>query len=599
MDTLGQYVKRKYDAMCAKRSGMKAVWKAVSKYVLQRQSQFADETNGRVVRISIAGVSDDSAMDSARASATALGGALWPNADESFELAPHPLMCSMPEYKEQVETEEVRSYIKEATSRVRHSFSSEEAGFLIALGEHFDEQVTLGTSGIIGEEDHYNDIDPVFFRSANVETTVIDENYKGRIDTMGFERWLNIRQAVEQYGNKCSKELLEKAKQPENADSYVKIIQLVEPRPNGRKGADPWERPIADIHIEAANGNVLHEGGMDSMCAFMVRFRKLSGELYGRSLSTDALPLIQELNVVKRSFSLALGKQLDPPLGFYREMFGGAGTIDLSMGAKIPLNFTSGMANQNRPPVERFLEVPEPRVANERIQSMEERLAIKYLLDKLLDFNNKTRMTLGEAELRNDFRNQALGNIFARQMIELLYPIIMWTVGVYWRRKLLGLNPLTDAAEIALARAAGQPIFVMPKVFAEFYARTGKLPFTARFTSPAARAMRADALLGIEKFSNFVLALIGGGFADAADCYDVDKSLGLYRHHLGAPQECMRAADAIDEARKSRQQAQAQMAELQMQEQSSQVAKNAAKAAKDAAQAGLPPGGLPLGGFNG
>ncbi|HEY9791439.1 MAG TPA: portal protein [Candidatus Obscuribacterales bacterium] len=590
-NSLGNLTMRKYRQMLTHRDGMRNIIRLLSKFILLRNAWFGDSSYpNRVVRLSVTDVSDDTAIDASRSASTAFAAALWPNAEESFEAVPHPLMRTSVEGEALLLDEEVKRYYDHMTHKFRQPFAEADSNFLISWGEHWDEQIVLGTSGIYAEEDEYNDEIPCRFKTLSIETCVIDEGPDHRVDTFAMEYTWTVRMVVEKYGiENCSAQLQELYGTPEGQDSYVKIICMVRPRTGISPMADKREKknkPYAYICMEVATLNVLYEGGLDELSGFMARFRKRPGELYGRSLAMDALPTVKEQNVLRRGFSLALGKQLDPPIGFRQDQLGGAGTVDISMGAKVPI-YDTGVIPQSRPPVEPLITVPEPRVANERMTNIEEKINQKFLLDKLLDFNNKTRMTLGEAQLRTDFRNQALGNLFARQMTEILHPLIMWVIRLYWRRGFCGLHPVKDFVTIQLMKQAGQQPLVMPKPVADFYDKTGKLPFAIRFTSPAARAMRADALMGLEKLTNFVLALVTGGAAEAMDNLDVDETVRLYQHHVGAPNKALLPADKRDKARKIRQQAQANIRNLEAQEQQSVVAKNQAKAAKDNAQAGV------------
>jgi hypothetical protein len=60
----------------------------------------------------------------------------------------------------------------------------------------------------------------------------------------------------------------------------------------------------------------------------MVRLRKLPNEMFGRSFAMDALPTLRELNVLRKGYSSALGKILNPPMGYLHDMIGGAGVLD-------------------------------------------------------------------------------------------------------------------------------------------------------------------------------------------------------------------------------------------------------------------------------
>lgn len=587
---------RKYQAMLKHRDGMRQYYRILAKYVLMREAMFGDfKDNQRIAKITVSGVSDDTAVDCASAASNAFAGALWPNNEESFELTPHPLMRQSPAMEAQLQTEEINSYYEECTRRAREPFGQPEAGFLVAFGEHMREQVVMGTSGIMPEEQEQNDEVPCVFRSLSVETSLIDEDANNRVDTVAQEYSYTVRQAAEKYKVEnlapATRKLLET---PEGEDEMLKIIQLVRPRPGGTAGDVKAKKPWASIHMEVGSNHVLKNDGMDELGAFVVRFDKRPNELYGRSLAGNAIQSIKELNVLRKSATFQKARNADPPTGHRQEQLGGAGFADLSPGAKTTL-YDTGIIPQSRPPVEVLVTPSDTRGADERCDKLEQKMLVKFLLDKLFDFANKTRMTLGEAKIRQDFRNQALGNYFARQMTELLHPLIMWVVKLYWLRKYFGLHPVKDEFEIALMKMEGQQPFVMPKIVADFVDRTGKLPFAIMFISPAARAMRADAQQGLEELTNYVMALITGGMPDAADNFDADEAVRLYQRGAGAPNKALRARDKRDKARKARQDAQAQMMQLEVAEQQSGIQKNQMKAAKDAVSAGIQPGAMNIG----
>jgi hypothetical protein len=570
------------------RHGMRDTFDQISKYVLLRNAWWGDTSRATFTpRVTVKGVHNDIAVDCAEQAAAAFTGALWPNAQESFEVVPHPLMATSPEMKKLLRKKDVKAYYEEVTQRARQPFANEECGWSTAFAEHIHEQITLGTSGIVGEEDEYDLVNPCYFRAASIETCLIAEGDRNRIDSVAFEYSWTVSQVVERYGLKnCSDEVQRKYNVIENQEDIVRVLHIIYPRPQGRRGAPKINKAWASIHMELDTDNILKVDGLDRLTTWISRFRKRPGEVYGRSLAMNAMPTIREANLITASMNKALGLHYGPPVGIRADQFGNIDTVDLGMDGKNMLITSKGMVESTRPPVEKLIDVPEPRVGNERMNQIEERIMVKFLLDKLLDFNNKTRMTLGEVRVRTDFRNQALGNYFARQMSEVLHPAIMWVLDVLWRRNMLGFHPIRDAVLITHMKNDGVIPLVMPKVVADFWDATGKLPFAVRFCSPAARAMAADSQQGIEQLTNFVMAMVNGGAADALDNLDIDNTVELYAHHVGAPPAVLRASDDRDQARQARQQAQAQMADLQAQEQQSTIQKNQAKAAKDAAQAG-------------
>jgi hypothetical protein len=590
-DEVSRKVLARYKQLCAKREVWRTVYGLLAKYILMRPLSFGDANSlGSSPKLSVADVSDDEVIDAARTSATALGGALWPNTAESFELVPLEDMYDASGVDFTYQTEEVKQYVAEVTRRVRSAIDSPESRFQIAWSEYLDEQVVFGTGGIYGEENLTNDEAPFKFRSASIENCVIDENADGVVDTVYFESAFTARQLVDKYGKENVSDHVKGLYDSDNDSEYIKVVQALEPRPGGKVGEPVTEKPYASIHVECNSGKVLKNSGADEMSAFMVRFRKRATELYGRGLGLDALPTIREINILRKAYSLTLGKINDPPLGFYHDMIGGAGQVNLSMGARVPL-YATGKIPQGQSPVVNLLPLQEPQFMGNRIDSLVARVAVKFLVDRLLDFNNKTRMTLGEAQFRMDIRNQALGNIFSRQIIELLYPMVKWAVVVMMRRKLLGLHPQQDANQIEAMRFFGMKPLVIPQPIANLMS-SGKFPFAINFISPAARAMRADSLQGLQQLTNYVFSWVNAGRPDAVDNFDVDGSIREYQNLSGGPIAVVRGKDEVEKIRRDRSKAQMRAQQLAEAEQQSAVEKNSAKAAKDYSQAGMPPGGM-------
>lgn len=575
--------------MCVRRDGWRGIFALLSKYILMRPIWYGDTSvPWRTPQLSVAGVSDDTTVDTARTSATALGGALWPNTANTFELVPKIPPGAAPDG---YDSDDIKDYCEKVTHIVREVIDAHESNFHIAHAEYLDDQVVYGTSGIFGEEHEDDDACPITFHSVSIETCVIDENDRQQVDTVYFEHILTARQVVEKYGIENVSDRTRAMYNTDKQDSYVKVIQAMEPRPGGKRGDVASNKPFSSIHMEQDSQKVLKVSGMEDMPVFMTRFRKRPAELYGRSLAMDALPTVKELNVLRRAYSLALEKILDPPLGYYPDMLGGGSEVKIGAGTRTAL-FSSGRIPDGQQPIFQLLKINEPQVATQRVQELMASLKVKFLVDRLLDFNNETRMTLGEAEMRGDFRNQALGNIFSRQLIEMYNPLIKWVIKVLYRRGLLGLHPVKDAKQIANAGLTGKPVFVIPDIVAQMMDK-GKIPLHVRFISPAARAMKADSMMGMEKLMNFILSLHNGGVTDAIDNIDTDKAVRTYQDLCGAPLHIVRSMDDMKKQRTMHaQQLQQQMA-LQAGEVQAKTQDHMAGAAKKYAQAGIAPGMAP------
>lgn len=586
-------VTRKYKRLCARRDAYSSVYGMLAKYLLARPLMFSNNmTLGQAPRLSMAGVSDDVVATMARTAATALGGALWPNISESFELVVKEMFVAVSELEFTFQTEEIKHYQEEITKRMRAAIDSPESQFQIAWGEYLDGQIVFGTSGIFGEEIPTDDINPVRFRSLSIENCVIDEGQDGSINTIFIEYALTAAQMVERYGEDA---VSEKVRQQAKAESetYIKVVQALYPRAKGQVGGTKKEKPIASIHVDMDCNEVLREDGMDELPGWVGRFRKYTNEVLGRSLAMDAFASIKELNAMRHSYTHYLALSLKPPIGFWSDMFGGAGQIDLSMDAKNQL-YATGQIPQGTTPVVNLMPVQEPQAAVMRMKELTESISSKFLVDRLLDFNNKTRMTLGEAEMRSDYRNQALGNIFSRQIIEVLQPLVTWVFKVMLRRGLLGLDPELDRVEIFMRQAMGEQVLVIPGPIAEMI-RNGRMPFTVRFVSPAARAMQAEALQGLNQMTNYAFSWVNAGYPEITDNFDLDKAMRFMQTVSGGPRSVLRGQDQVDQIRRARDQARKAQGDAAMAEQQSTVQKNQAKAARDFAQAGVVPG---LGGMS-
>lgn len=575
-----QRLKNRYRAMCSRRDAFKNVFTPIYKYVLLRPSFYGDaNAPTRSAKLSVKDVSDDEVVDQARTSAAALGGALWPNTAESFELVPKPPAFAAYDETFLFESREVKDYFTKATQIIRDIIDAPESGFHAAWAEYLDEQIVIGTSGIYGEETGDVRV-PIRFRSISIETCVIDEGADGAVDTVYFELYYTIRQMKERYGESCSSKVKELYK-AEKFDDYVKVIHAVEPRQGGKAGEQADKKPYASTHFEFDTDHELRDGGMDEKCAFVTRFRKRPTEVFGRSLASDAIASIKELNILRAAYSKALMRIVAPPTGIYHDQVGGAGELDLSPDAKNTL-YATGAIPQGRPPVEQLINISEPQTAEVRIEKLTAKIATKFLVDRLLDFNNKSRMTLGEAQLRNDYRNQALGPIFSRQIVELLQPLIKFAVSVAWRNGLLGLNPLdpADRLMIQYLRQAGREPLVVPEVIAKHMDRHSA-PFGVRFISPAARAMQADSIVGMEKLLNVVLTFANGGRPDAMHVVKVDEFVQLYGDRVGAPAEIIRGTDEIRKERSAQNAAQDRAMQLAEAEQIATIKDKEAKAIKN------------------
>ncbi len=504
--------------------------------------------------------------------ASALVGALWPNGAQSIQFLPARGMKDNNENKE---------YFKFLTDEVVTSMDSPRAGFTVSLGEYMDDQASFGTSGIgvFKNEDRLTKKNnPIMFKAWDVKTMTISEDQFGFVDTIYNETEITVNQAVKEFGEEnLSSKSREHFKNGKGFVEKIKVLHAIEPRLDG----DPTkfgnkDMPVASIHIELGSstgntGKILKESGFDSMPVFVTRFRKILGEVYGRSAGMAALPDAIELNAIWEAITIAAEKQLDPPLGVLDD--GDLSpVIDTSAGALNVFNVSGRISNQD--PVFPLFTVGEFKSAEKLIVKLTESLSNHFFIDRLLDLNNDTRMTLGEAQIRNELRAASLGSIYSRQISEMFVPLIDRTVSLLFELGRLGVA--ADSFEFAMMTELGIDPIIMPQEVVDRIA-DGKEFFKIKFISPAVRSMQAEqiqGLLGTVNFATQAAALD----PDGVDVIDVDASIKKIAELTGAPIETVQSLESIESLREAKGVIAQQKMQLEKSLAESEIARNMAQA---------------------
>jgi hypothetical protein len=573
-DETAKRIVKRYEQLKNKRSALHSIYDILAKYLLMQPTLFSQAETNNGPKFSVADVADDSAIDASRTAATALSGALWPHASQSFELLPRAPYSAVDTGASKSDV--VRRYWASATRLAREYFDKPLTGMSVAVSEYFDDIPIFGTQGIYGTHQDGNRDVPFTFRSVSVQQALIDEGGNGLVDTVYLEYTYTVRQLVQLYGESVTEEV-QKLYDKGEYDTTRKVVHAMQRRDKPKKTGENKDKLWESVHVDVASVHTLRESGMDALPAWVTRYRKRPGEVYGRSMAMDAMPTIRSLNVLKFMFDKAEAKILDPPIGYYQEVFGN-GRPNLTAGAKVPL-YASGKIPQGTKPVENLMQLVEPQAAAQRIEKMEANLREKFQVDKLLDFNNRTRMTARETDYRYEFRNQALINIFVRQIVELFYPMITWGVDILWNDGLLGLRP--DDPMIDILREQGLEPLIIPQEVLDL-ADSGTPPYTLKFISPAARALKLEAIAGQDDLLDFATRIAQTGRIDALDNIDVDDMMRSRQEINGAPVTNLLGKDKVEQMRKAKQDALADQAELRQTNEMADVAAKGARAMKDA-----------------
>jgi hypothetical protein len=555
------------------------LYELLGEYIMTRKQHFVSEPiQGEMQN---AQVFDSTAINANHLAASALIGAMWPNGAKSVQLVP-------PDFMKDSETKEVKDFYDNATRVLTQKMDHPKSGFLTALEEYMLDQLCFGISGIEPIEQEGDDHIPIVFKARDCKTICVDEGKNGFVDTVFIEFRLSIRQAVIEYGLETLSKESQKMFLDGQGKTKIKILQAVEPRVD----RDPYgfgvsNMPYASIHIEVEQKTVLRESGFADMPVYVTRFWKAMGEKYGRSPGMNALPDILEANALREAMIIANEKTLDPPLVVHDNGALGGGKIDTSAGAINVLSLSGRVGPQGMKPVEPLYTVGELSDSNARSQELREIISNHFFIDRLLDLNNETRMTLGETNIRNDLRGQSLGTVYSRQIAELFIPLVEFVFNVLLMRGLLGVVQGSDE-ERALLSEGIQPLYIPDAVLALM--RGGKNAYDIKFISPAARIMKAEEMQGIQQAVELITPLVGDA-PEILDNFNWDNLLDSVIENSGAPRKILNDTVTIQNIRANRAQQQQAMAQLEAAKTQSEIARNAGQTqqmAQSQGQQGMP-----------
>jgi hypothetical protein len=444
-------------------------------------------------------------------SSSALSGMLWQgSAHQSVFLdAPNDVEMSA----------ELADYYEYITNKIVDAFDDPRAGFALAWDEYMMDQMIIGTSGIGLER---GDESLLLFTPYGVKELYIDEGKRGAVtDQFLFFEW-TVRRVVDEYGiDNVSDKVKEKHKNNKLNDK-VKVLICLLPRKEFKAKKGKLAMPIMSLHMEYDSCHVLKEGGYSDLPIKVGRFRKLNYEKYGRSQGMFALPDIKEANILRESVIVAVDKILNMPKGVYNDGVLGGGVVDLSAETITVFNPVTG---QNGAPIFDIGSPPDVRWALERLNELKESIAQHFFIDRLLDFNNDTKMTFGEAQIRAARSNASLSAIFARQ-IDVITQVIDRAVNVLFQMGELGVIEGTDTHKER--EAEGKEFKFIPDVLIERL-EAGQNIYKVGYRTQASNASRSEEYIAI-------LDVLGFGI----QAMQVDPSV---RHRINLHEGVKQVAD--------------------------------------------------------
>lgn len=554
--TAKQY-KQRFSELNKEKDQFRSLWQWVGKYVHQRKLDFSEcHTPGEFL---VSEVFASTAPKSARKMAQVLVGMLWQGGKSIRLKRPQSLK----------ETAEIKAYFEKATENVQEDLDDDRNGLTQALAEDMYDQVTFGTAGVGCFSAAENSDTLLDFMAYGVDECAIDENAKGKIDTMYCLRRWTVKQVVEEYGIDNVSSATARAFNGGKVDDHCKVLWVIEPRKaDERKGEGNLSYSIASCHMEWESEKILRKSGYEEMPVEWIRMYKQRGEKYGRSPTTDALADVFEENFLAEGGIVANEKALDPPLVINDDGVAGAGYIDSSAGGIIVVN-TKGRQTSAQNPVYPLFEGSNINQNDKRREELKVSIKEHYNLDRLLDFSAEREMTLGEAQILENIRAQSMMEMFSNQIVR-MKKLMERAISILFRAKRLGVFP--SSPEAVIAQQLGLDILLIPEEV-ERLIKSGREFYQIEFLTPASRLLKAEQAKGTMQLWQFA-----GEVPELAQNLDPIATLEVLADAWGAPSKVMRSDKAMKAIQASAAQGAQDQNQLDQAQQMAEVAKTVSEA---------------------
>lgn len=470
-------LKEQFDQIKNDRKTWDRQYQILGEYVSQIKQDFeGDHSPGEFLTDDIF---DSTGTFAAHNASSALLGMLWPGtAAQAIEIEPPDGL--------ELDTE-LSEFYERMTDSLCRAMDDPNANLAISLDEYMLDEMIFGTAGVGAEK---GDVSKLLHKPYGVKELYIDEGKSGKVDSEYlFFEW-PIKRVVKEYGLENVSDKLKDKYNGGKLQEKVKILVAMIEREEFKAEAGSLAMPIASYHIEYDSCHVMRESGFSELPIKVGMFRKLNYERYGRSPAMMALPDIKEANILREAIIRATEKNLDPPMGVLDDGMLGGGAIDTSAGA---INVFNASASSTGQPIFPLVTVGSIPDALARLEELKNTISQHFHLDRLIDFNNETQMTFGEAQIRNQIRNASLSSLFSRQIL-FLTEIINRDINILFEMGEFGVIPNSDME--AEVRARGEEPEYIPDVL-QARIEKGEDIWKVTFKTQAANASKSELYIGI------------------------------------------------------------------------------------------------------
>jgi hypothetical protein len=570
-DLTGDEAKRRWDELKALKRYHVPMYQEIANRLFGREGNIDSENAGAGYGVcTVEKYLDSVAGKSNTLMSSALVGMVFPNASRTFKIEPPYYFGTL--------SDEEKDFFANATQVLTRFMDDPKVGLMTAVEEFMRDQGAYGTSGIgIFERDEADYGVPFTVRSYDVKRSCIAENADGFVDTVYTMYQYSVKQAVEEFGIDEVSAQTRKAYQDNKLDDMVNVLHCIQPRKvRDIKSNKNSDLPILSNYYEYPSRKTLRKSGFDEMPIFVGRFIKNAGDMYGDSPARIAIADIREAFVLREGTRTALAQNLNPTLMVEAQAVQGNKSLNITEGGTIYFNRQPGFSGDPVKPIHVTGSVAE---AYQWLQDIQLKVREAFYLDLLLDLNNTSRQTLGEAVIRDRQQNQALGPLTFRMEAEVFSPLIQRAFNILFAKGYFGV--LEGEESPSKVRNARQR--TVPKRCVEAIMGQDSI-YEIQYVSPAMRVRHAEELNAVTQEMQQVL-MLAQAKPEVLDLYNFDAVLKKVNDLCGSNSSFLNDDSVVKDIRAKREQATQQQMAMQADQINAMALKDKAKAGKDVAGA--------------
>ena len=538
-----EIIKRRYHERQSERRPLDGILQQIERFVVPYRGNFfndsssEDETQWRQSQLY-----DSTAIQACDTLASSLQGALT---------SPSAMWFTLQFQNEDLNnTNDAMIWLEECNREVFEEL--QQANFNIEASEFYLDLCAYGTAIMTEEVVNEDSWDGIDFQSIPMKQCYFEPDHKGGV--MNFYRTLNWTplQILDKFGDETPQDIREAAEST-SASERESIIFCIYRRqgvdlPKDGKPLVPKKRPYGFKYIRENDASQLGaEGGYYEQPAFIAKWRKVSGSMWGHSPAMVCLPDVLNINELIEATLEAAGKVIDPASittqrGLLSDLDLGRGglTVVRNIGDLVPYETKS-----------RF-DVGEMVAENFR-QSIRQTFRVDQL-----QLKESPAMTATEVQVRYEMMQRLLGPTLGRLQNDFLNPLVQRTFNILMRA-----GRLPEVPQIVAQSAGGMKV---------------------EYTGPLPRAQKMDTVRSMQEWLG-VVAEASQMFPDMADVVNTDNFSRMSAKLMSIPALIVNDTEKIQEMRDARQEKQAQQEELMQAQAEGEAMQAQGKGAQDMAAA--------------